>query len=67
MYVFLNLLRFALHSQNVYIVSVHIHESLNKEKEQSCHEFIENTYGSIDDETFIRHPQGEFEQRESIE
>ena len=29
--------------------------------------FIESTYGSIDDETFIRHPQGEYEERESFE
>jgi len=25
--------------------------------------FIESTFGSIQDESFIRHPQGEFEQR----
>lgn len=37
----------------------------NREGEsQSWHEFIENTYGSIEDDTFIRHPQGEFEKRE---
>ena len=29
--------------------------------------FIESTYGSIQDDTFIRHPQGEFEQRAEFE
>ncbi|MGK7918959.1 MAG: hypothetical protein AB4080_02980 [Trichodesmium sp.] len=36
----------------------------NQAENQSWHEFIENTYGSIQDETFVRHPQGNFEQRE---
>ncbi|MBR8828905.1 MAG: hypothetical protein DSM107014_13560 [Gomphosphaeria aponina SAG 52.96 = DSM 107014] len=39
----------------------------NDKEHQSWHEFINNTYGSIDDESFIRHPQGEFEPRELIE
>lgn len=29
--------------------------------------FIESTFGSIDDETFIRHRQGEFEKREPFD
>ena len=29
--------------------------------------FFENVIGSIDDETFVRHPQGEFEKREPFE
>lgn len=29
--------------------------------------FIESTYGSIQDETFMRHPQGEFERRLEFE
>jgi hypothetical protein len=29
--------------------------------------FIEQTAGSIQDETFIRHPQGEYEQRQEFE
>ena len=29
--------------------------------------FIESTYGSIQDETFMRHPQGEYERRLEFE
>ena len=36
----------------------------NEGENQSWHEFIENTYGSIQDETLIRHPQGDFDKRE---
>jgi FtsZ-binding cell division protein ZapB len=36
-------------------------------KEESWHNFIENTYGSIEDETFIRQPQDYITPRESIE
>ncbi len=39
----------------------------NQPENQSWHEFIKNTYGSIQDETFVRHPQGNFEQRELFE
>ena len=39
----------------------------NQPENQSWHEFIENTYGSIQDETFVRHSQGNFEQRELFE
>ena len=39
----------------------------NQTENQSWHEFIENTYGSIQDETFVRHSQGDFEQRELFE
>jgi hypothetical protein len=28
--------------------------------------FIENTAGKIDDPTFVRHPQGEYDQREEL-
>lgn len=28
--------------------------------------FIENTAGKIDDPTFVRHPQGEYEQRDEL-
>jgi hypothetical protein len=31
------------------------------------HEFIEATAGCINDDTFFRHPQGEFPVRESLE
>lgn len=31
------------------------------------HEFLNKTAGSINDESFIRHPQGEYEVRESLE
>jgi hypothetical protein len=52
--------------QQILQTKINFTNSLNtKESEaQSWHEFIENTYGSIEDETFIRQPQGEFEQRE---
>ncbi|MDJ0516562.1 MAG: hypothetical protein QNJ74_10015 [Trichodesmium sp. MO_231.B1] len=33
----------------------------NQPGNQSWHEFIENTYGSIQDETFVRHSQGNFD------
>ncbi|NES07738.1 MAG: hypothetical protein F6K22_36090 [Okeania sp. SIO2F4] len=33
----------------------------NQPENQSWHEFIENTYGSIEYETFVRHSQGNFE------
>ncbi len=36
-------------------------------EDQSWYDFIENTYGSIKDETFIRQPQGYITERESIE
>lgn len=36
-------------------------------EDQSWHNFIENTYGSIQDESFVRQPQGYITQRESIE
>ena len=39
----------------------------NKPENQSWHKFIENTYGSIQDETFVRHSQGNFQQRELLE
>ena len=39
----------------------------NQTENQSWHEFIENTYGSIQDETFVRHSQGNFEQRKLFE
>jgi hypothetical protein len=29
--------------------------------------FFENVIGSIDDDTFFRHPQGEFEKREPLD
>jgi hypothetical protein len=29
--------------------------------------YFENVVGSIDDDTFMRHPQGEFEQRDPLE
>ena len=29
--------------------------------------FFENVIGSIDDDTFVRHPQGEFEKREPFD
>jgi hypothetical protein len=29
--------------------------------------FFEKTFGSIDDETFFRHPQGEYEKRLELE
>lgn len=29
--------------------------------------FIENTYGSIQDESFVRHPQGDYESRLKLE
>jgi hypothetical protein len=29
--------------------------------------FSESTFGSIDDDTFIRHPQGEFDRRAELE
>jgi hypothetical protein len=29
--------------------------------------FFEQTYGAIADDTFVRHPQGEFEQRPEME
>jgi hypothetical protein len=29
--------------------------------------YFTNVIGSIDDPTFVRHPQGEYEQRESLE
>ncbi len=38
----------------------------NQQERQSWHEFIEETYGSINDETFVRHPQGDFEKRELL-
>jgi len=38
-----------------------------KQENLSWHEFIENTYGSIQDKTFIRHPQGNFSNRELME
>jgi hypothetical protein len=28
--------------------------------------FIENTAGKIDDSTFVRHPQGEYEKRDEL-
>ena len=31
------------------------------------HEFIDKTAGSINDETFVRHPQGEYTIREELE
>lgn len=31
------------------------------------HEFIDKTAGSINDETFVRHPQGEYPIREELE
>ncbi|MEH2299281.1 MAG: hypothetical protein V7K88_09620 [Nostoc sp.] len=31
------------------------------------HEFIDKTYGCLADDPIIRHPQGEYEQREPIE
>ncbi len=31
------------------------------------HNFIEKTAGSIDDDTFIRHPQGDYPIREELE
>jgi FtsZ-binding cell division protein ZapB len=36
-------------------------------EDQSWHDFIENTYGSIEDQTFIRQPQDYITARESIE
>ncbi|NEN87682.1 MAG: hypothetical protein F6K48_01600 [Okeania sp. SIO3H1] len=45
-------------------IMVNFIDDNNKSENQSWHEFIENTYGSIKDETFTRHPQGNFEQRE---
>ncbi|MEB3341788.1 hypothetical protein [Okeania sp.] len=39
----------------------------NQTENQSCYEFIENTYGSIQDETFVRNSQGSFEQRKLFE
>lgn len=46
---------------------VNLTNNNNEGESQSWHEFIEQTYGSIKDETFIRHPQGEFETRELFE
>jgi len=43
---------------------VNLTNSNNEGESQSWHEFIEETYGSIEDETFMRQPQGEFEKRE---
>ncbi|CCQ56231.1 FitA-like ribbon-helix-helix domain-containing protein [Crocosphaera watsonii WH 8501] len=31
------------------------------------HEFIDKTAGSIDDDTFVRHPQGDYPIREELE
>lgn len=36
-------------------------------EKESWHSFIENTYGSIKDETFMRQNQGYMTERESIE
>jgi hypothetical protein len=41
--------------------------SAPKEKKGWPPGFIESTYGSIQDETFIRHPQGEYEHRLEFE
>ncbi|HSI37221.1 MAG: hypothetical protein ACAI43_13690 [Phycisphaerae bacterium] len=35
--------------------------------DEEWHAFLRRTAGSIDDPTFFRHPQGEFEQRDPIE
>ena len=40
---------------------VNLIQDNNQPENQSWHEFIKNTYGSIQDETFVRHPQGNFE------
>ena len=34
---------------------------------EDYHEFLRQTYGSISDPTFIRHDQGEYEEREPLE
>ncbi|WP_293138883.1 hypothetical protein [Okeania sp. SIO3I5] len=33
----------------------------NQPENLSWYEFLENTYGSIQDETFVRHSQGNFD------
>ena len=48
-------------------IMVNFTNNNNEGENQSWHEFIENTYGSIQDETLIRHPQGDFEKRELFE
>ncbi|HEY9703786.1 MAG TPA: hypothetical protein V6C58_15160 [Allocoleopsis sp.] len=48
-------------------INLENHENTLDNNRESWHDFIENTYGSIEDETFIRQPQGNFEQRESME
>ncbi|NEO52335.1 MAG: hypothetical protein F6K54_04130 [Okeania sp. SIO3B5] len=50
--------------KNALTIKVNLTNNNNEQGNQSWHEFIENTYGSIKDETFIRHPQGDFEKRE---
>ena len=44
-------------------IIVNLIDDNNKSENQSWHEFIENTYVSIKDETFIRNSQGNFEHR----
>ncbi|MEH2259054.1 hypothetical protein [Nostoc sp.] len=36
-------------------------------KQLEWHEFIDKTYGCLRDDPIMRHPQGEYEQREPIE
>ncbi|MEH2422393.1 MAG: hypothetical protein V7K48_16215 [Nostoc sp.] len=36
-------------------------------KQLEWHEFIDKTYGCLADDPIMRHPQGEYEQRELIE
>ena len=58
-----------LEEKQILQTKINLTDSFNNEEKEnkSWHEFIENTYGSIDDETFIRHSQGTLEQRELIE
>jgi len=42
------------------------HSPINQEDREEWLRFIERTAGTIDDPTFIRHPQGEYEQRDEL-
>lgn len=54
--------------RNQKIELVVIYQPLSSpENKQEWRDFIEETAGAIDDETFFRHPQGELPERELLE
>ncbi|MEB3341786.1 hypothetical protein [Okeania sp.] len=57
----------SLEEQQILGTMINLIQDNKQTENQSWHEFIENTYGSIQDETFVRHSQGSFEQRELFE